>query len=491
METAASDQTVPQEPSSTRADRLADDDPSTLVLPEEQRNQARAAAPPVEEYYVTLPLGYQLHEYTIKALLGSGSFGITYLAHDANLNCLVAIKEYFPEHLAARRAEHAVGPATEAVQQEYWQGLQRFLGETRVLASFRHRNIVRVTRFFEANRTAYMVMDYEKGQPLREWLKGHGPLDETGLLRMFIPLLNGLEVVHRAGVLHRDIKPGNIYVREEDSSLVLLDFGAARHVVSGTTNSMTSIVTPGYAPLEQYHTRGTLGPWSDLYAIGGVLYWLATGQRPLEAPARAKQDDMPSAVSLASEHFGRNFLSAIDWALTPDEQQRPKSVAEFKKALLGQDAPVKFPLPAPVPEPRWAFRHKLAAGAALLILLAFSGLIWWSKIPGSAIQRQTPVAAGEKNDKLAPQTTRPKEALEKAPAKQAYLTFDVTPKGTLFIDGKKIGTIPPLKTVPVSAGKHLVAVHGELPPGVYYFRINLAPNEKRRIEAAFSDPLLP
>lgn len=495
MGTAASDPTKPQGAPPTRVDLLVDDDPSTVILPEATRNQAIAAtAPPGDEHYVALPLGYSLHEYTIKAALGSGSFGITYLAHDANLNCLVAIKEYFPEHLAARRAEQAVGPATEADQQEYWQGLQRFLGETRVLASFRHRNIVRVTRFFEANHTAYMVMDYEKGQPLREWLKGRGPLDEQSLLRMFIPLLNGLEVVHRAGVLHRDIKPGNIYVREEDSSLVLLDFGAARQVVGGTTNSMTSIVTPGYAPLEQYHTKGALGPWSDLYAMGGVLYWLATGQRPLEAPARVREDAMPSAESLAGERFSRNFLCAIDWALNPDEQQRPKNVAEFKKALLGQDAPLEVPLTLAAPAPRWGRKHKLAAGAALLLLLGLVGLIGWSVVQGKYSEPLPLVSSPAPVGKMpAPAVSSPENGngARDTSAKQASLILDVRPRGTVFIDGKKVGTSPPLKTLSVSAGKHLVAIHGDQYPGVHYFRLELAPNEKRRIEAVFSSPMVP
>ena len=238
---------------------------------------------------VALPPGYALHEYTIEAVLGSGGFGITYLASDNNLRCKVAIKEYLPNDLAVRTGGQTVCARTESDTHGYRIGLDGFLAESRVLASFRHSNIVRVTRFFEANNTAYMVMDYEKGEPLRDWIKQHSPIEESQLLRMFIPLLEGLDVVHKARVLHRDIKPANIYVREEDGSLVLLDFGAARYTSSGDSRSLTSIVTPGYAPFEQYHTHGAQGPWSDLYALGGVLYWLVTGEKPLEAPSRLSE----------------------------------------------------------------------------------------------------------------------------------------------------------------------------------------------------------
>jgi serine/threonine protein kinase len=149
---------------------------------------------------------------------------------------------------------------------------------------------------------------------------------------MFLPLLDGLDVVHQTGFLHRDIKPANIFVRKDDS-LVLLDFGAARHAIGNHSRSLTTIVTPGYAPFEQYHSHGKQGPWTDIYALGGVLYWAVTGNKPVEAPARIKSDGMLSATNAAQGRFSSSVLAAIDWALMPDENKRPKSIAEFRHAL--------------------------------------------------------------------------------------------------------------------------------------------------------------
>ncbi|MCZ7655291.1 MAG: serine/threonine protein kinase [Rhodocyclaceae bacterium] len=216
-------------------------------------------------------------------------------------------------------------------------------------------------------------MDYEKGEPLRDWIKQRGSIEESQLLKMFLPLLEGLDVVHKARVLHRDIKPANIYVREEDGSLVLLDFGAARYTSSGDSRSLTSIVTPGFAPFEQYHTHGAQGPWSDLYALGGVLYWLVTGEKPLEAPSRVRHDAMPSALSSCGGRYSERLLRAIDWALTPDEVDRPKSVSQFKAVLVGEvDAP---PLPISVSQSVQADRGAAKLPGKLPLGLAAVGLV--------------------------------------------------------------------------------------------------------------------
>jgi serine/threonine protein kinase len=289
--------------------------------------------------HIALPTGFTLFEYTIESVLGAGGFGITYLARDANLQCQVALKEYLPNDLAVRTAGQTVMPRSSNDSQGYQGGLDRFLAETRVLASFRHPNIVRVNRFFEANNTAYMVMDYEHGRSLRDWFKAHGPVDEATLRAMFLPLIDGIEVVHKGGIVHRDIKPGNIYVRDSDGSLVLLDFGAARQSAGAATRSLTSIVTPGYAPFEQYHTRGAQGPWSDLYALGGVLYWLVTGQKPTEAPSRIRDDCLIPAAQAAAGNYSDNFLKAIDWLLAVNENDRPQSVAEFRAVFKGEAPP--------------------------------------------------------------------------------------------------------------------------------------------------------
>jgi len=282
---------------------------------------------------IALPRGYALHEYQIEQTLGIGGFGLTYLATDSNLNLKVAIKEYLPGDLALRGDDQSVRPKSEESSDSFKWGLSRFLDESRTLASFRHPNIVRVLRFFEANHTAYMVMEFVAGEPLGEWIRSRRPLEQSAVLAIALPLLDGLEVIHRAGYLHRDIKPGNVFIRE-DGSPVLLDFGSARATTSGT--ELTAIVTPGYAPIEQYHSHGQQGPWSDLYAFGGVLYWMITGKRPVEAVARVRQDMLPPAVQAADrDRYSTELLTSIDWALSTHEEHRPQTVADFRSVIAG------------------------------------------------------------------------------------------------------------------------------------------------------------
>jgi serine/threonine protein kinase len=286
---------------------------------------------------IALPRGYTLHEYRIEQTLGVGGFGMTYLATDSNLNLKVAIKEYLPGDLALRCEDQSVQPKSDSTLDSFKWGLSRFLDESRTLASFRHPSIVRVMRFFEANRTAYMVMDFVAGQPLGEWIRSRRPLEQKAVLKIANSLLDGLEVVHRGGFLHRDIKPGNVLMRE-DGSPVLLDFGSARTSVPGS--ELTAIVTPGYAPIEQYHSHGKQGPWSDLYALGGVLYWMITGNRAVEAVARIRQDVLLPAVQTADRsRYSTELLTAVDWALAPHEEQRPQSVADFRSVLSGLATP--------------------------------------------------------------------------------------------------------------------------------------------------------
>ena len=295
-----------------------------------------------------LPSGYALQEYRIEKLLGSGGFGLTYLAIDTNLNLRVAIKEYLPSDIAVRNPDQSVAPNSTNTGEDFMWGKRRFLDESRTIASFRHPNIVRVMRFFEAKGSAYMVMEYVEGDALPDWIKPRRPLPEAQVMSITGPLLEGLQVVHTTGYLHRDIKPGNIYIRY-DGSPVLLDFGSARQ---DGKDDLTAIVTPGYAPFEQYHSHGQQGPWSDVYAFAGVLYWVVTGQRPLEAAARVREDTLPPAVKAGDRNRYRpEFLAAIDWGLAPHEDDRPRSVHEWRAALTGTMEPKLKPAEAAPPPP--------------------------------------------------------------------------------------------------------------------------------------------
>jgi serine/threonine protein kinase len=307
-------------------------------------------APPADA--ATLPAGYRINEYQIERPLGGGGFGITYLARDSNLQLPVAIKEYFPSDLVTRGADQSVtvrGGSTNEHQEQYDWGLERFLDEARALATFRHPNIVRVLRYFRENGTAYIVMEYESGLSLKRWVPQNAPLSQRSLLSIIYPVLDGLEAVHKTGFLHRDIKPDNIYVRA-DGTPVLLDFGAARRVTAN--RDMTNIVSPGFAPFEQYHSHGNQGPWTDIYSLGAVMYWMTTGKKPIESAARVKNDTMLPASSLAEVSvYGAALLDAIEWAMHPDESRRPQSVALLRSAIQGSERPAAGYVDSPPDRP--------------------------------------------------------------------------------------------------------------------------------------------
>lgn len=289
--------------------------------------------PPSATRRLTLPKDFRLHEYRIEGVLGQGGFGITYLATDTHLDAPVAIKEYLPEQIAFRTAGKTVMPNATRHRERYRHGLESFLVEARTLASLRHPNIVRVARFFEANKTAYMVLEYERGLPLKRWWPAQPPIPESDLLPLLQPLLDGLSVMHEAGILHRDIKPDNIQVRELDGSLVLLDFGSARHATLSGDEAEVA-VTPGYAPMEQY-MGSEQGPWTDIYALGATLYWMVTGKVPPPADLRLPgADSMVPAVQAAAGRFSPDFLAAIDWALNPDPRQRPQDLEAWSGLLF-------------------------------------------------------------------------------------------------------------------------------------------------------------
>jgi WD40 repeat protein/serine/threonine protein kinase len=291
-----------------------------------------------------LNVGSTLAEYTIESVLGHGGFSVTYLAHDNALGAHVAIKEYLPQDVAARdgRTTFVVPRASKDAIRFYHWGLKNFVKEARALARFKHHNIVRVLRFIEANGTAYTVMEYEQGQTLAQYLKDKGQrLDETSLLRIVMPILNGLHAVHEVGLLHLDIKPENIYLRR-DGSPMLIDFGSARHAMTENQPSGRVALTHGYAPVEQYPDKGKLGPWSDVYALGATMYRCVTGKRPDDALERYraildyKTDPVKPAAMAAAGRCQPVMLEGIDWAMQVHAKDRPQSPREFQDYLLGR-----------------------------------------------------------------------------------------------------------------------------------------------------------
>ncbi|MBF0371788.1 MAG: serine/threonine protein kinase [Alphaproteobacteria bacterium] len=288
-----------------------------------------------------LPKGYSFHRYRIEAVLGDGGFGITYLAVDLTQNRQVAIKEYFPAAAGARKDGATVVPRGSQDDSMYRWGLRRFLDEAMILARLSHGNIVRVLRLFEANQTAYIVMPYECGYSLGAFFSSsEPPLDERELLSVLLPIASGLEAVHKADLLHRDIKPGNVFIRE-DGSPVLLDFGAARQSVGRKSQSVNSLITPGYSPLEQYSVRDDKqGPWTDIYAFCALAYTAIAGKAPIPANDRAmavndrKGDPLIPARAAGRQRFSAKLLYAVDRGLALVGHDRPQSIGEWRSLVL-------------------------------------------------------------------------------------------------------------------------------------------------------------
>ena len=288
-----------------------------------------------------LPAGTRLQNYRVVGVLGVGGFGVTYLAEHVTLGQKAAIKEYLPNEFAVRDGA-TVHAKSEGDRADFEWGLQRFLDEARTLARFEHRNVVRVRDYFEANRTAYIVMDYEEGEPLDKLLESHGTLTEAQLRRVLLPIVEGLLEVHAAGFLHRDIKPSNVFVRRSDESPVLLDFGAARQALGRKSKSLTSVASAGYSPPEQYESEGEQGPWTDIYSLSALCYRAITGSAPVEAPRRQSgllrsgRDPLPRLAETAPGDCSDALLEAVDWGLRVIETERPQSLVEWATALSGE-----------------------------------------------------------------------------------------------------------------------------------------------------------
>jgi serine/threonine protein kinase len=284
----------------------------------------------------SLPIGTVLDGgYRISRVVGSGGFGITYAAADMTLGTTVALKEYYPFDFGDRDTTLSVRPKSERHRATFDWGRSNFLQEARTLARFEHPSIVRVTRAFEANATAYMVMRFEQGPSLEAWLRNLGrPPTQEELDRVVAPLLDALEIMHAADFLHRDIAPDNIIVRA-DGTPVLLDFGAARRAVAEMSRALTGVVKAGFSPHEQYSSDSRQqGPWSDIYALGATLYRAVCGRPPEEAALRVDKDPMLPATEAALGDYRKRFLGAIDACLKVRYSERPQSVAELRPMLL-------------------------------------------------------------------------------------------------------------------------------------------------------------
>ncbi|MDB5922314.1 MAG: serine/threonine protein kinase [Betaproteobacteria bacterium] len=294
-----------------------------------------------------LPAGTRLGEFEVIGLIGEGGFGIVYLAYDHSLDRKVALKEYMPSALAERQGSTSVKVKSQRNAETFSAGLRSFINEARLLAQFDHPSLVKVYRFWVANGTAYMVMPFYEGITLKEALRRRGGApDEAWLKSLLSQLLDALDTIHSRQCYHRDIAPDNILMLS-DNVPVLLDFGAARRVIGNSAQTLTVILKPGYAPIEQYAEAPNLkqGPWTDIYALGSVVYFAITGHAPAPAVARVISDPLVPLSQVADGRYSDAFIEGIQSALAVRPDERPQDIESFR-AVLG------FPKPQSKAQPR-------------------------------------------------------------------------------------------------------------------------------------------
>ena len=302
-------------------------------------------------------------DYDIVRVLGSGGFGNTYLATDRNLSREGAVKEFFPRDIAFREDQTTVSIKSPKFESSFNWARNRFVQEAKLLAKFRHPNIVRVFRTFEAYHTCYIVLDFVRGPDLEAWLRQlrRRPTQQE-LSELLVPLTDALALLHEAKVLHRDIKPANICIREETGDPVLLDFGASKYSMTELTGTTAAIVSRGYSPYEAYAADSKQqGAWTDIYGLGATVYRALMGAPPPEATERVLNDTMVPLRSQRLPGFRPDFLAAVDWAPSVQPRGRPQSVAEWQARLLADGEAAALP---------WQPRRLLVEGGHASVAVA-------------------------------------------------------------------------------------------------------------------------
>ena len=289
--------------------------------------------------------------YKIEEVIGAGGFGLTSRAWDPLLQSYGAIKEYYPAGIATRSADSSkVCVPVGQEQREYHRGRIRFLKEAQDVARFQSEpNIVSIYDYLEENDTAYMVMEYLHGCTLKQYIREHGGrLDTDHILHICLSVLDALAVVHKAGMIHRDISPENIFICE-DLTVKLIDFGAAKQVYLDGEQTMSVVLKPGYAPPEQYAKKDKQGPWTDIYALGATLYFAATGEKPEESFGRVLEDTIKPVCEVNPE-IPRAMSQVIMRAMSVKIEDRYQTVEAMREALLageGQNAQMEpYVIPA-------------------------------------------------------------------------------------------------------------------------------------------------
>ena len=467
-----------------------------------------------------LAIGTQVSDFEIIGLIGEGGFGIVYLARDTSLDRIVALKEFMPAAFAGRIDGVHVAVRAANHRATFDAGLKSFINESKMLAKFAHPALVEVFRFWEGNGTAYMAMRLYRGETLRQVLsKGNDDFTEDRIAQVMGPIFDALEMLHREQVFHRDIAPDNIILSEGRS--VLLDFGSARKIIGDATQALTTVLKPGYAPLEQYSDDGTMkqGAWTDVYALGGVLYHLATGKVPLQAVSRMMSDPLQTINQVTGDKFSTTFSQAVSKAMMVHIENRFQTVTQFREALgwnVGlQPRVVTLPNPprvwlepeiapktspaAPLvtgqnistaPQPAIAVtqtvqdtvirgeradvprtvesnskKTTLIIAVVASLALIGGGVFWQMRSTPAAAPVAAPTVALNPAP-AAPTVTEP-VAVKTAPepavaaptvAAEGLVKFDIKPRGRIDIDGITSGFSPPLTERRLSVGTHTVDI---------------------------------
>ena len=318
-------------------------------------------------YSDCLPVGYMLAgKYLIGRPLGQGGFGKTYLAFDFQKRARVAVKEYFPEVYAYRDSGSTM-VKTKQNSAIYKRGVKRFYEEACTLNKFRDcSQIVRVEKMYKENNTSYYVMEYLTGKDLLAYLRDNMSFDESVVIDIGLELLEGLELLHKNGVLHRDISPDNIFLCD-NGQLKLIDFGASKMKMGEMSSSISAVVKPGFAPFEQYKTNESQGPWTDIYALGATLYFLLKQKRPPEAVARIQNG------ALDFSGISPSFAAVLNKMMAVDPKYRFRSVYELRPVLQSlQHHQGRQMTPAQVPRksfPTWLKVLLIVSGTLSYILL--------------------------------------------------------------------------------------------------------------------------
>jgi hypothetical protein len=437
------------------------------------------AGPPLP---LSLPVGAPLRGWFVRAVLGQGGFGIVYRADDGAGGPAVAIKEYLPAQLAARREDGSLGAVTPAGAETYAAGLRAFVEEARLLVRVRHPALVEVLDAWEEQGTAYMAMPLYEGPTLERVIACHPDgLDEPALRAIAEPLLDALAALHACGTIHRDVAPDNVILRPE-SGAVLLDLGAARREIGDRVRATTVMLKAGYAPIEQYaHDPDCpVGPWSDVYALGATLHHAACGEAPPPSPMRVMRDSRVALAQRCPDRIGPQFGAAIDAAMALRPKDRPATAADLRERLglavdpleaarvAAEDGTVHDGTDRRRSGGRRAVDRGRArrivglsiATVAMLAVLAVSVGMWLIAEPPSApsdlpIDERAAVLLPP-DPSGGPASAAATAAPRPAPPKPATLRLAVSPWAEVWVDGSKRAVTPPSMSIPLAPGERRI-----------------------------------